>query len=53
MYRRHIIAQFKNMFDIADIYGERRRSGLVGNPLLWKKLLAKVHDTHAMGNMID
>jgi hypothetical protein len=24
MYRGHIIAQYKNIFDIADIYGERR-----------------------------
>jgi hypothetical protein len=24
MYRGHTIAQYKNMFDIADIYGDRR-----------------------------
>jgi hypothetical protein len=27
MYRGHIISQYKNMFDIADIYGERRGVG--------------------------
>jgi hypothetical protein len=31
MYQGHIIVQDKNMFDIADIYGDRRGSGLFGH----------------------
>jgi hypothetical protein len=34
IYRTHIIAQYKNMFDIADIHGDRKgRSGLFGHPI--------------------
>jgi predicted oxidoreductase len=33
MYRGYIIAQYKNMFDIADIYGDRKWSELFGDPV--------------------
>jgi hypothetical protein len=32
MYRGHIIAQYKNIFDIADIHGDRRRAWTFSTP---------------------